>query len=221
MDDKAMRAAARAGAGELPLFGDIRRLVSHLDRVSICLDDASYENFPRIGEVPAKYDRMAVWGLGIVESEFPAEGDLRPREAEENPIGGGMFIGRCIEFRLSRPGPSARSVRAKLHSAASELDLVITGLEGKARERAGWASEDIANAAENLEDALGREGGRDAAGPLARALGDMESAACALAEAAEALPARSSKPLDWALGCLATARDCAEHERMRIGGWRR
>lgn len=70
-----------------PTFGDVRRIVSRIDRVSMVQDDMSYENFARVDDVPPKYDRMAVKGIGIIDSEFPAKGDLHPVEARENFIG--------------------------------------------------------------------------------------------------------------------------------------
>lgn len=55
-------------------FGEIRAIVSRIDRVSICmLETMAYENFRFISEVPHSYDGKYLYGFGLIESEFEGE----------------------------------------------------------------------------------------------------------------------------------------------------
>lgn len=52
-------------------FEEFRNYVSRTDRISICLEDGSYENFFFIRDVPHTYDELYLYETGIIESEFP------------------------------------------------------------------------------------------------------------------------------------------------------
>lgn len=69
-------------------FGEIRRLCSVLNRISVCIFESQYyENFESIREVPHRYDALYLYGFGNTDSEFRAEGRLSVRP--------------CLEFVLT------------------------------------------------------------------------------------------------------------------------
>ena len=81
-------------------FCRLRKYISRIDRLSICNARTSrYENFICIEDVPKKYDRYYVTGIGLIESEFykndtplyAATGELKDR-----------VLLPCLEIRLSR-----------------------------------------------------------------------------------------------------------------------
>ena len=70
-------------------FGAFRKYVSVIDPVSICFYETSaYENYDLIRDVPAEYDSLFIYGVGLIESEF---GDLRDWKFK-----------KCIEIVLSK-----------------------------------------------------------------------------------------------------------------------
>ena len=69
-------------------FGNLRPFCDRTCRISICMAETlEYENYERIDRVPARYDALYLYGLGVIESEFP-EADC--------PV-----CRRCLEIVLS------------------------------------------------------------------------------------------------------------------------
>lgn len=55
-------------------FKELRTILSRTDRLSVCdKNTLSYENFDTISNVPASYDEMLVYGIGLITSEFPKD----------------------------------------------------------------------------------------------------------------------------------------------------
>ena len=52
-------------------FKDIKGYISRIDKISICLEDLSYENYFFISDIPDIYDDLYVHGIGVIQSEFP------------------------------------------------------------------------------------------------------------------------------------------------------
>ncbi|MCR5123398.1 MAG: hypothetical protein K6B74_13380 [Ruminococcus sp.] len=53
-------------------FGEFRKYVSRIDRVSICMSETQqYRNFQFIREVPESYNDCYLFGVGRIQSEFP------------------------------------------------------------------------------------------------------------------------------------------------------
>ena len=73
-------------------FKDLRKYISVIDKISICdKESLKYENFLRIEKVPDKYDDFYVYGIGLIESEFP-----------ENLDGSGQIVlSKCIEIMIT------------------------------------------------------------------------------------------------------------------------
>lgn len=56
-------------------FKRLRAKLSLIDRISICdKETMSYKNFITIKDVPKEYNRLYVYGIGMIESEFYKNG---------------------------------------------------------------------------------------------------------------------------------------------------
>ena len=85
-------------------FRDIRPYISNIDRVSLCdKETLSYENFQFISEVPESYDDLYLYGIGRIESEFPANQAIDAAVKQGvNPASDEIIYADCIEFMLSK-----------------------------------------------------------------------------------------------------------------------
>lgn len=71
-------------------FGEIRKFVSHIDRISICMQETlQYYNYRFIKQVPHDFNDLYVYGIGIIESEFEEDGEGR------------ILLEKCLEIMLS------------------------------------------------------------------------------------------------------------------------
>lgn len=78
-------------------FGIIRQYCSRVNRVSICMKETlEYQNFRFIDQVPHSFDRLYLYGMGPIESEFYGE------EGLADPSAGGLNFLPCMEFLLSK-----------------------------------------------------------------------------------------------------------------------
>lgn len=65
----------------VPMFGEIRPLLSRVDRYSICMQETGeYENYRFLCDVPERYDALYVFGIGLVDTEF-----YEPNGIEDDP----------------------------------------------------------------------------------------------------------------------------------------
>ena len=85
-------------------FTEIRKYISNIDRVSICdKDTLSYENYQFISEVPESYDEMYLYGIGRIESEFPANKAIDAAVKQGvDPTSDEIIYAQCIEIMLSK-----------------------------------------------------------------------------------------------------------------------
>ena len=73
-------------------FGEIRKFVSRIDRISICMKETSqYYNYRLIKQVPHDFDDLYVYGIGIIDSEFEEDEEELER----------MIFEKCLEIMLS------------------------------------------------------------------------------------------------------------------------
>lgn len=88
-------------------FGELRKYVSKIDRVSICMKETlEYRNFQFVSQVPESYDELYVYGIGRIQSEFPAR---EAPDAAFTAFGGRVpddkldeiILAECIEIMLS------------------------------------------------------------------------------------------------------------------------
>lgn len=88
-------------------FGEFRKYVSKIDRVSICMRESlSYENYQFIEMVPERYNEYYLYGVGGIQSEFPLSevpelvrklGQDKSQEELEQEI----VYAECLEIMLS------------------------------------------------------------------------------------------------------------------------
>ena len=89
-------------------FGEFRKYVSRIDRVSICMKETlSYENFQFIEMVPDTYDQYYLYGVGLTKSEFPLSEvpemhaelgkDLSLKERDDETV-----YAECLEIMLAK-----------------------------------------------------------------------------------------------------------------------
>lgn len=158
-------------------FGELRNLVSRVDRVSIMFDDEalSYKNYTFVEQVPREYDRMLVKGIGAIDSEFPIKDDSRPLEIGGNEIDEERFMGRALEFWLSPmdAGLEEKGDGVEHVSVAERLANFMNRLDAFSRE--------MDSTADDLDDEAGKWL-HYAAADVGRALDEVDSAMEACAE---------------------------------------
>ena len=53
-------------------FKELKNYISLIDPLSICLKETGdYENYKHVGLIPDLYDDYYVYGIGMIETEFP------------------------------------------------------------------------------------------------------------------------------------------------------
>lgn len=89
-------------------FKEIRKYISKIDRISICMKETlTYNNYRYIKEVPNSYDECYLYGIGMIESEFEGEfGGMHTQDAGPDSEAGGITkpydFFYCIEIMLSK-----------------------------------------------------------------------------------------------------------------------
>ena len=153
-------------------FGEIRPLISRLERISILNDDMSYQNYASIRDVPVgAVDARPVKGIGYVEFvEFSKSEDAR------YPIGakgesGDIFFADAMEFWLGDPGERS--------TVSGGLDALYCDLSSLCRQAWALSGEVGGDAGEKLEWC---------AGDLGNVLGMIEDVAKLLGEGSDAEP---------------------------------
>lgn len=81
-------------------FKELRKYISRVCRLSICFEDGHYDNYRLISDIPdGKYDDLYVYGIGMVDVEFPLDvykpfDDTEPFNCRE------CFLGCAMEIVL-------------------------------------------------------------------------------------------------------------------------
>lgn len=114
-------------------FGEFRKYVSVVDRVSICMKETlSYKNYIFIKNVPDIYDDYYVYGVGMITSEFEIEKD--PIESMRGCSGTNRkcFLADCIEIMLSEtPRKLSKDVEGKVEKSMDEWEAALMKMEDK------------------------------------------------------------------------------------------
>lgn len=85
-------------------FGELRKYISVIDRVSICRKETlAYDNYCYIKDVPEKYDGLYVYGIGRIQSEFAVdEAYEKVLQAEgKRKFRDGEYLLECIEIMVA------------------------------------------------------------------------------------------------------------------------
>lgn len=68
-------------------FCEIKKYIARNERISICLEDGSYDNYLMISDIPeGKYDNLYVYGIGTVDVEFSKDMYAAPSQLEKMVI---------------------------------------------------------------------------------------------------------------------------------------
>lgn len=80
-------------------FGELRKYISRVVRLSICFEDGHYDNYHLIADIPeGKYDDMYVYGIGMIDVEFPM--DVYAKPVKETLKNKDYFLGHALEIVL-------------------------------------------------------------------------------------------------------------------------
>lgn len=64
-------------------FCEIKKYIARNERISICLEDGSYDDYLMISDIPeGKYDNLYVYGIGTVDVEFSKDMYAAPSQLE-------------------------------------------------------------------------------------------------------------------------------------------
>lgn len=83
-------------------FKELKKYLSRVTRISICFRDGHYDNYLMVSDIPEeKYDELYVYGVGMIDVEFPLDvyvsmEELQKRIWKEN----GFFLGCALEIVL-------------------------------------------------------------------------------------------------------------------------
>lgn len=80
-------------------FGELKKYLSRVTRLSIRFRSGHYDNYMLVSDIPeGKYDDMYVFGVGMVDVEFPLDVYSTPKEFQQ-PLSfkDGLFLGAAIE----------------------------------------------------------------------------------------------------------------------------
>ena len=62
-------------------FGELRKYISRVEKLSICFEDGHYDNYVLLSDIPeGKYDELYIFGVGMVDVEFPLDVYSEPEE---------------------------------------------------------------------------------------------------------------------------------------------
>ncbi len=98
-------------------FGELKKYISRVVRLSICFHDGHYDNYTMLSDVPeGKYDDLYVYGIGMADVEFPLDVYTEPKEASEGfSLADGYFLGCGLEVAVTEePRDIIRAIEAEL-----------------------------------------------------------------------------------------------------------
>lgn len=83
-------------------FGELRKYISRVVRLSIWLYDSYYDNYIMVSDIPeGKYDDLYIFGIGMTDVEFPLDVYSEPKEFPQRiSLKEGFFIGCALEVVL-------------------------------------------------------------------------------------------------------------------------
>lgn len=84
-------------------FKELKGYLSRVNRLSICFENGHYDNYVLVSDIPeGKYDELYVYGVGMVDVEFPLDVYSEPIELPEMISKNlGFIIGSALEIVVS------------------------------------------------------------------------------------------------------------------------
>lgn len=81
-------------------FSELRKHLSRVGKISLCFMDGSYKNYIMPDDIPEKYNEMYVFGIGMVDVEFPHDIYAEPGEMPGRCLGKEYYLGAGLEIVL-------------------------------------------------------------------------------------------------------------------------
>lgn len=105
-------------------FGELKKYLSREVRLSICFSDGHYDNYVMLSDIPeGTYDELYVYGIGMVDVEFPRDVYSEPKEFPQKISSKDVFfLGCALEIVLAE---EAREI-----SRTTKKDLLFGDLRG-------------------------------------------------------------------------------------------
>ena len=79
-------------------FGELKKYLSRVVKLSICFEDGHYDNYLKVSDIPeGKYDDLFVFGIGMADVEFPLDVYSEPTEDWAMQLKDGFTLGCALE----------------------------------------------------------------------------------------------------------------------------
>lgn len=83
-------------------FCEIKKYLSRVVRLSICFEDGHYDNYTMVSDIPeGKYDDLFVYGIGMIDVEFPLDVYAEPKEFPQK-LSDGFYWGCGLEIAVRK-----------------------------------------------------------------------------------------------------------------------
>ena len=120
-------------------FGELKKYFSRIVRLSICFEDGHYDNFTMVSDIPdGKYDDLYVYGIGMVDVEFPLDVYSEPKEFS---LEDGYFLGCGLEIVVSEEARNIERSNEKELTFGDLRDYLQLGRNFSLVAKEGWEEE--------------------------------------------------------------------------------
>lgn len=105
-----MEIACGKGYGMAVTFKELKQYISRVVRISVCFPDGHYDNYTLVSDIPdGKYDNLYIYGVGMVDVEFPRDVYTKPRRELPKYVTRDDFLGCGLEIVVQEePGDIKR-----------------------------------------------------------------------------------------------------------------
>lgn len=126
-------------------FGELRKYLSRVARLSICFSDGNYDNYTMLSDIPdGKYDDYYVFGVGMVDVEFPLDVYSEPKEMPHRiSINDGFFMGSALEIVLKKEARDIKRSNEKELLFGDLRDYLQCGKNFSVVTKEGWLEENF------------------------------------------------------------------------------
>ena len=126
-------------------FKELKKYISRVTRLSICFHDGHYDDYLMISDIPdGKYDELYVYGVGMIDVEFPLDvyvsvEELQKRTWKEN----GFFLGCALEIVLQEEPREIERVNMNELTFGDLRGYLQVGRNFSITKKEGWTEEDF------------------------------------------------------------------------------
>lgn len=81
-------------------YSELSKYISRVEKLSICFEDGHYDNYVLLSDIPeGKYDELYIYGVGMVDVEFPLDVYSNPKEMPQRiSLKDGFYLGCGLEI---------------------------------------------------------------------------------------------------------------------------